>query len=425
MGLAQLALLGICFFLNMVDGFDVLAMSFAAPTLADDWSLSPQRLGIVFSAGVLGMTLGAMLLAPVTDRIGRRPMILLAVLVMGCAMFCTGYATNLPTMVALRVVTGLAIGAMLASLTALVSEFFPDRHRNLAVGVMLAGYPLGAVLGGALAAVLIPQYGWQGVFFAGGLMTLGTLPLVWRLVPESVQFLASRRRPNSLARINQILQQLGHKALDDLPVLADEPPPARVRSLLEGQYREATLRLWCSFFLCFGTLYFLLSWIPKLLVDAGIPLNQAIYAGIAFNLGGAGGNLLMGWASGRFGLQRTILVFNLMAAAGMLVFASASLAVSSLLLLTGFIGLFQQGGFVGFYMVAARVYPAEIRTTGVGWGIGLGRFGAVIAPYMAGLLIGAGWSGNLLFVLFSVPLIIGGLVVLTIRAGELGIVHET
>ena len=192
-----------------------------------------------------------------------------------------------------------------------------------------------------------------------------------------------------------------------------------MRSLLTPERRKQTLQLWAGFFLCFGTLYFLLSWIPKLLVDAGLPLEQAIYAGIAFNLGGAAGNLGIGWASTRFGLQRTVLVFQAIAALSMILFALLPLAIAALLVLTTVMGFFQQGGFVGLYMVAARLYPAEIRTTGVGWGIGLGRFGAVTAPYAAGLLIAAGWDKSDLFLMFAAPLVLGGLVIVAMRAPSL------
>lgn len=419
-GSTQLLVLLVCFLLNTVDGFDVLAMAFAAPALASDWQLPADKLGLVFSAGVLGMTLGAMFLAPLTDRVGRRSMVIAAVLVMGLSMLATAWVSSLGPMILLRVLTGLTIGAMLASLTSQVSEFFPDRLRNMAVGIMLAGYPLGATLGGFLAAWLIPDYGWQGVFIAGGVMTLGLLPLILLAMPESPHFLLHRRPAGALQALNRVLGRLNLPELRKLPPAESEPAPASVRSLLVSERRRATLQLWSTFFLCFGTLYFLLSWIPKLLVDSGLPLHQAIYAGIAFNLGGAVGNIFVAWAGTRFGLLRGILVFNLLAALGMLVFALVPMQVSALLLLTAVIGLFQQGGFVGLYMVAARIYPAEIRTTGVGWGIGLGRFGAVIAPYMAGLLIAGGWGVDLLFVLFAAPLVLGGLVIFSIRARELG-----
>jgi benzoate transport len=410
-GATQLIVLAICFLLNIIDGYDVLAMSFAAPVLAEDWQLAPTRLGIVFSAGLLGMTLGAMFLAPLTDRIGRRTMILWAVVIMGVAMYATACAPNLGWMVALRILTGLGIGAMLASLTSLVSEFFPDRLRNIAVGVMLAGYPLGATLGGGVAALVLPSQGWPGVFIAGGIMTLAMLPLIFWLLPESPHYLLQRRPADALVKLNQVLCRLGQDGLAALPGAVTAPEAASVRSLLAPGRRLATLQLWTGFFLCFATLYFLLSWIPKLLVDSGLPLAQAIYVGIAFNVGGAAGNLGVGWVANRFGLQRGLLGFKVIAAIGMAAFALFELQVAWLLILTAVIGFFQQGGFVGLYMLAARLYPAAIRTTGVGWGIGLGRFGAVIGPYLAGQLIGLGWGLSVLFMLFAVPLLVGGAIV--------------
>jgi benzoate transport len=418
-GATQLLILAICFLLQVIDGFDVLAMSFAAPPLADDWQLPADELGILFSSGVLGMTLGAMFLAPWTDRIGRRTMIFRAVLVMGLSMFATAFVDSLWPMVALRLVTGLTIGAMLASLTSLVSEFFPDRQRNLAVGVLLAGYPAGATLGGFLAALLLPDYGWRGIFVAGGLMTLAALPLIYFLLPESLHFLLRRRPTGVLEKVNAVLQRLDLDTVSALPDPESDPEPASVGSLLTEERRSSTLKLWSSFFLCFGTLYFLLSWIPKLLVDAGLPLEQAIWAGIAFNIGGAAGNIAIGLASTRLGLQKTILYFHVIAAVGMLLFAFLPLGIAALLFLTTVIGLFQQGGFVGFYMTAARLYPAEIRTTGVGWGIGLGRFGAVIAPYVAGVLIGLGWGIQILFTVFALPLLLGGWITYSIRSKDL------
>jgi AAHS family 4-hydroxybenzoate transporter-like MFS transporter len=308
---------------------------------------------------------------------------------------------------------------MLASLTSLVSEFFPDRMRNMAIGILLAGYPLGAMLGGFLAKAVIPAFGWQGIFVAGGIMTLCLLPLVLMYVPESLYFLMRRRPDSCLERMNAVLRYLQMPELQDVPKAGAKPEAASVRSLLTKSRRKSTLQLWSSFFLCFGTLYFLLSWIPKLLVDAGLPLGQAISAGIAFNVGGVLGNICIGWVSTRWGLQKAILYFHLIAASGMLLFAWLPLGVASMLWLAGIIGLFQQGGFVGFYMTAARLYPPEIRTTGVGWGIGLGRFGAVIAPYLAGQLIALGWGIGILFTIFAVPLAIGGWITYSIRSKDL------
>ena len=404
----QAAILLVCFLLSAVDGYDLLSMAFAAPPLEEDWQLGKGELGIAFSASLLGMTLGAMFLSPLTDLLGRRPMILAALAVIGCAMLLTAYTWNLVTLAAMRALAGLGIGAILSSLTSLLSEFYPERRRNFAIGVNLAGLPLGAVFGGFLATWLIPQYGWEGVFLAGGIATLAALPLVWLLLPESTQFLLHKQPKNALARINHTLARMRIAPLEELP-----PPPASVAkpsvlALLRPERRRDTLLLWAGFFLNFGTLYFLLSWIPLLLVDAGLPLAQAIFASVAFNLGGAAGNASIGWISAHFGLQRSILTFALAAAIGMLAFAGFDLEIAALLTLTAIIGLFQQGSMTGYYAIAARTYPTEIRTTGVGWGIGLGRIGAVVSPSLTGLLLVWGWSMDGLYLFFAVPMLFAG-----------------
>lgn len=411
-GGAQAAILLVCFLLSAVDGYDLLSMSFAAPPLEDDWQLGKGELGIAFSAGLLGMVLGAMFLSPLTDLLGRRPMILASVTVIGCAMLLTAYTWNLPTLAAMRALTGLGIGAILSSLTSLLSEFYPERRRNFAIGVNLAGLPVGGGLGGFLATWLIPQYGWQGVFLAGGIATLAALPLIWLLLPESTQFLLHKRPKNALARINRTLARMRIAPLEELP-----PPPASaakpsvlalLNALLKPERRRDTLLLWTGFFLNFSTLYFLLSWIPLLLKAAGLPLAQAIYASVAFNLGGVVGNAGIGWISAHFSLQRSILTFSLAAAIGMLAFASFDLEIAALLTLTAIIGLFQQGSMTGYYAIAARAYPTEIRTTGVGWGIGLGRIGAVVSPALTGLLLVWGWSMDGLYLFFAVPMLFVG-----------------
>lgn len=397
-----------CFSINVVDGYDMLSIGFAASPLSEDWSLPADVLGMVFSAGVLGMTLGAMCLSPLTDIFGRRPLILACIALTGCAMLMTAFANSLWMLMVLRLLTGLGIGTILASVTALVSEFFPERLRNFAVSLALSGYPLGGALAGVIAAELIPFYGWRGIFAVGGMASLALLPAIWRVLPESAQFLVYKRPADALVRINRILERLRITPFVDLP---DSPQPevrGHVLRLLQNEHRRDTLLLWSGFFMQFGTLYFLLSWIPKLLVNLGVPERLSIYAGLAFNLGGAAGNVLLGWLSVRFGLQRSILVFAWVAAIGMVAFSQFSLAAALLLTLTGLIGVFQQGVMAGLYSLASRLYPTGVRTTGVGWGIGFGRFGAVLAPYAVGLLVAEGWTIVGLYVLFSLPMLLVG-----------------
>jgi len=312
-------------------------------------------------------------------------------------------------MILLRGITGLGVGSMLASLTAISSEYTPSKYRSLAVVTITAGYPLGATLGGFIAAPLIPVYGWQSVFLVGGTATLFMVPVIYFLVPESLQFLVTKRPPNALQTLNAALTRMNKPTLNQLPELAQEAKieKANVLSLLTESRRLTTITLWSTFFFCFICLYFLMSWIPKLVVNSGLSESEGVYAAVALNGGGVIGIIVLGWVSSRVSLSKLISTFLSLAAFFMMVFASASASVNLLLILF-VIGFFLQGGFTGLYAVAAKIYPTEIRTTGVGWAIGLGRSGAVVGPYVGGLLIAGGYSMETNFFLFALPLLIAG-----------------
>ncbi len=410
----QYVVIGLCFLLNMLDGMDVLVIAFAAPALAAEWSIAPPALGVVFAAGTFGMVTGAMLLAPVADRIGRRRLILASIALIGVGVTLTAAAATVDTLLLLRFASGVGIGALLASTATIAAEYAPDRKRNFIVGFVLSGYTIGAFLSGLVAARVIPEHGWQAMFVVAGLLTLATLPLAWWLLPESPDFLARVRPQGALERINAILRRMSLPPLAGLPEVDDVESAASVAALLHPARRASTLLLWVAFFMAFGTLYFLLSWIPKLAAETGLPLDVAIYAGAVFNLGAFFGICLQGWLSLTLGLTRTIAGFMGLAALLMAIFG---LVTEPWLVLTlfGLIGFTVQGGFVGLYAVAARLYPAELRNTGIGWAIGLGRFGAVVGPLAGGLLISLGLGMAENFTVFAVPMVAAAAFTLLIR----------
>ncbi len=410
----QYVVIGLCFLLNMLDGMDVLVIAFAAPALAAEWSIAPQALGVVFAAGTFGMVTGAMLLAPVADRIGRRRLILASIALIGVGVTLTAAAATVDTLLLLRFASGVGIGALLASTATIAAEYAPDRKRNFIVGFVLSGYTIGAFLSGLVAARIIPEHGWQAMFLVAGFATLATLPLAWWLLPESPDFLARVRPQGALERINAILRRMSLPPLAGLPEVDDVESAASVAALLRPARRASTLLLWVAFFMAFGTLYFLLSWIPKLAAETGLPLDVAIYAGAVFNLGAFFGICLQGWLSLTLGLTRTIAGFMGLAALLMAIFG---LVTEPWLVLTlfGLIGFTVQGGFVGLYAVAARLYPAELRNTGIGWAIGLGRFGAVVGPLAGGLLISLGLGMAENFTVFAVPMVAAAAFTLLIR----------
>ena len=409
-GRAQIGVLLIALLLNMLDGFDVTAMAFAAHGIGEQLHIATDKLGIVFSVATAGMMIGAMFIAPISDTIGRRAMIIICVASIGTSMLLTAFATSLWQLVILRAITGLGVGSMLASLAAIASEYTPEKYRSFSVVFITAGYPLGATLGGVLIAPLIPQYGWQLVFVAGGLTTLLMLIAVFFFIPDSLQFLSNKQPQNALQRINAILNRLGRPAISTLPrrASAQSIDKANVVSLLKPGRRSRTIRLWAASFFCLTSLYFLLSWVPKLVINAGLSESTGVYASVAFNGGGVLGIIILGLMAARISLSTLIGSFLCIAAVGMLTFALAD-GMNYLMWYLGVIGFFLSAGFTGLYAVAAKAYPTELRATGIGWAIGLGRVGAVVGPFAGGLLIAAGLSMELNFIIFGVPLIVGGL----------------
>jgi len=412
----QITVLAICFLLNMIDGMDVLAISFAAPAISNEWSITPQSLGVVFSAALVGMTAGAILLSPISDIIGRRKLILGSLVLVSLGMLATSRANSITMLIFLRFLAGLGIGSLLSSMTSMVSEYAPDRWRNLFILILHAGYPIGAMLTGFVAAEMLPQYGWQPLFVFAGVVSIAALPLVYLLLPESLEFLANQQGKGALKNINTVLRRMGHLQLAELPKkIVATRAGGGVSSLLREPMRRPTVFLWLAFFMAFAALYFLLSWVVKLALDSGLALENAIYAGVCLNLGAFFGSISLGALSNRFGLTRVIALFFICGAISVLVYGSARTSVAIVLMLVFVLMYFVQGAFTGLYAIAARIYPTEIRTTGIGWAIGAGRIGAIFGPVIAGLLLGAGMSIAWTFAVFAIPMILAALLVVQIR----------
>lgn len=416
----QLLVVGLCLFFNLLDGFDITAMAIVASAVSTELQLTPDRLGWIFSFALLGMMAGAMFLAPVSDIIGRRKTIILSVVLVGVSILFTANASTLPEFIVLRFISGIGAGAMLACQATLAAEYSPDKYRALSVAAVTSGYPMGAMLTSVVAGFIMPEYGWRGMFWFGGGVTLSMGLVAWLLIPESLKYLFERRPENALQRINAILAKLKKNTLTEMPEVAIEKKVGAgifgsMKMLVAKDHRRITLTLWTTFFLCFATLYFLMSWIPKLMDDSGYDSDVGHHAFFLFNLGGVIGIYLLGALSTRWKL--TNLVFGLLFASafGMVVFALAPKELDVLYPIIFVVGILQQGGFTGLYGAAAKAYPTEIRSTGIGWAIGLGRSGAVVGPAVAGYLIAAGLDMSDNFFIFAVPMAIGGLIAQRLR----------
>ncbi len=416
----QIVAVALCVVINMLDGFDALAIAFTAATISSEFGLQPGALGAVFSAGAVGMAIGAFTLAPMGDYIGRRKMILGGLTLIGLGMAFTATVSTLTPLIVLRFITGLGIGAMLASLNTLVAEYSSNKRKNLCISLLHMGYALGGGVGGMVAALLIGQYGWQSVYLFGAAMSLVMLPLVYFATPESVEFLIARRPANALGRVNEVLDRLRIQTLEALPA-AREVTRVGIQRMLTPALFTTNLLVWFSFGMLMLQTYFQLNWLPTIVSEYfGYTVEQGIFAGVLSSIGAICGMLLMGVVSAPLGIRRSIGGFSFLTAVFMV---AVSLSEASLMLLYALIlvmTVFSAGTMAGMYALAARVYPVEVRSSGVGWGIGVGRIGAIIAPLLAGYLLEQGLGGDTLFVLFAIPVLFPILAVTFIRSPDAG-----
>jgi MFS transporter, AAHS family, vanillate permease len=386
---AQIAVVAITVALCALDGFDVLAISFAAPGIAREWGIDRAALGVVLSMELVGMVIGSVLVGGLADRIGRRPTVLGCLVVMALGMAMVTRRGDLVSLSLWRVVTGLGIGGMIPALNALAAEFSNARRRDLCVALMAIGYPLGALTGGSVAALLLRHSDWRSVFEFGALMTALLVPVVALWVPESVAWLCQRPGALALPRVNHTLAKLGYGPVAALPVIARAPRQS-LAGIFQPELRATTLLATLAYFLHIMTFYFLVKWVPKIVVDLGFAPAAAAAVLVWANVGGVTGGVVLGVLSRPLGLKAMTILLMLASTAMLAVFGGGWSDLPHLCLICALTGFCTNGAVVGMFAILARAYPAATRATGTGFAVGIGRGGAVLAPILAGLLFRAG-----------------------------------
>ena len=391
MGGRQILAVAICTLLNALDGFDVLSISFASPGIAAEWGIGRGALGIVLSMELIGMAVGSVVLGNVADRIGRRKTILGALVVMGVGMYLATTATGLATLSAYRLFTGLGIGGMLAATNAVVAEFSNARLKSMSVAIMAAGYPVGAIVGGSIASYLLAATGdWRSVFYFGIVASAIMLPVVWFLLPESVGYLVQARPHGALERINDIMRKLGHRTVPDLPPATADEPKTSVKQLFSGRLARITILLTLAYFAHIMTFYFILKWVPKIVVDMGYPPALAGGVLVWANVGGLLGSIALSLLSLRIPTRTLVLGSMVLSTVAVIVFGTGADGLTMLSLMSALAGFFTNAGVVGLYALIAHGFPSAVRAGGTGFVIGVGRGGAALGPVVAGFLFEAG-----------------------------------
>ena len=417
--------------LILFDGMDTQMLGVVAHDLTRDLALPISSFGLVFSSGLLGAVIGALALSPLADKVlGRKATAVWSMAAASLATIATPLAPNLAVLLAVRIVAGIGLGAALPSIFTLVSEFSPQRYARGITSSLVAFMPLGSFLGGVIGRVVVPDHGWQMLLYIGGGLTLAfTLFAAW-VLPESVYFLLRIRHDAHRAALaaRKLLPNLpaGPVTVEGADDGANRKQP--VARLFAKGFVKFTLLIWLAYIMNQGILYFVLSWTPALLQKSGMATTAGMDAAAMFGIGGALGTAVQGWLAMRFNLYRVML-------AEMALYIAAILALPLLLgnpVLAPAMVFFIAFGIcayqAGFILIVVEAHPNEIRTTGFGWALGIGRIGATGAPLLAGALVAAGWSPGQIFAAATIPGVVSALALVAIslllgngaRAGQPG-----
>lgn len=400
MSRTQIRAVAVAALLCALDGFDVLSAAFAAPAISKDWGIDKAAIGLMLSSGLIGMAIGALAVAPFADRIGRRPMVIWTLTLTAIGMLASAAAPNLAWLMALRLATGIGLGAMIAIIIPLGAEYANARRRPLAVAITTVAYPLGGTVGGLASAVLLSHFSWHWVFITGGIASLAILPAVLWALPEPLAFLLTRPDPQTLTRVNAYLAKCGQPPLAELP-----PPKPRTQSayasLFMPDQRAATLTMTVINLLCVTLVYFFISWTPQLVATAGFSAAQGTIVSALSNLTGAVGGILIGFLAARIGVRQAATLAMIGFGISVAAFGATPAVLSWLIIAAAVAGFFQIATMSGVYAMITTTFTADMRTTGTGFVTGVGRAASAIAPALAGTMLGGGMSRAMVCLLFG------------------------
>ncbi|WP_299323476.1 MFS transporter [Parasphingopyxis sp.] len=394
----------ICGIIAMLDGFDVQAPAFAAPAIAEQWGIEVSAFGIVFTAGLLGLTISSLVMGAAGDRIGRRPALLISLVIMAIFSIASAFATGLTELAVMRFLVGLGLGGAVPNVIALTSEYAPPRIHSTVVTLMFVGFPFGAVVGGLASSYMIGVYGWESIFILGGVLPALLLPVVWKLLPESPDYLAARthlhestRRPDG---------SVPNHLDDSTDMRPTKPSQNSIALLFQRSRRTLTLLMWVVFFCNLMSMYLLISWLPVLLESIEFDRRVALMGTVLLNLGGAIGGIVIARCLDK-GFGRPALFAAFFGAAAFIAMLGIApqvpTAILGVIFLAGFALIGAQFGMNAF---AALCYPTAIRSTGVGWALGVGRIGSIAGPGVGALLLYFDFEFAMIFLLLAIPSLI-------------------
>jgi AAHS family 4-hydroxybenzoate transporter-like MFS transporter len=417
LGPFQVAICLLCGLCLIMDGFDVQAMGYVAPAIIREWNIPNVALGPVFGAGLFGVLIGSLVFSMLADKIGRRPVLIAVTLFFSAMTFVTAHAGSVTELLAIRFIAGLGLGGIMPNAVALCGEYSSRAMRVTVMTIVANGFTAGAAIGGFISAWLIPNFGWRSVFYFGAALPLAIAVAMVFWLPESLYFLVlhgkdSRRLAKWLRRVDPGAAPSGavqyvvtEKKRVGVPVFA----------LFRDGRARGTVLLWIVNFMNLLNLYFLSSWLPTVARDAGRSASTAVLVGTSMQVGGTLAALGLGWFIERFGFIPVLAASFAVAAGNIAMIGYPGLSLVLLFAVVFLAGMGILGGQAAVNALAGTYYPTSLRSTGVGWSLGIGRIGAIVGPVLAGELMALHWSNQRLFLTASVPALISALVILSMR----------
>jgi MFS transporter, AAHS family, 4-hydroxybenzoate transporter len=407
----QIGVLFLCMLVAALDGFDTQAIGYTAPAIAAAIHLPMPQFGQVGSAGLVGAAIGALSFGPFADLFGRKGFMILAMVVFAIFSYMTAQSASLAQLLAYRFLAGLGLGGATPAFLAMGAELAPKRLRDVFVTVLFASFPAGGLIGSLTSAWVIPNFGWQAVFYIGAVapLVIAVILAIW--LPESVRYLLARNK-----RLDAVRRTLEHIMPGAIPAgaeLAATPDPARQGAPVTHLFTEGravpTVLLWVPFFMVFMVLVTVTFWTPAVLNSVGFSLSAAALIVGLNNLGSVCASAMSGWAVHRFGAYRVLIPAFIVGGLCLAWFGQATTSVTMLGIASFLAGFFVGGTGTGLIAVAAGMYPTAIRSTGIGWAMGMGRVGQFFGPVLTGILVGLGYKAGGIFYAAAVPCFIGAL----------------
>jgi len=416
-GSLQITLFALCAACLIMDGFDVQAVGYVGPALIREWKIPGSTLGLMLASGNAGVLFGSLIFTMLADKIGRRPVLIWATFYFSALTIITGLVTSPAQMIAVRFIAGLGLGCIIPNGTALIGEYSPRRLRVTLMATISVGFTAGAAFGGFVSAWLIPAFGWRSVFFFGGAIPLVIAVLMIWSLPESLQFMAlqgQKHRAQLTKWLSRIDPALRVTPATRFVIHEENRGGVPAMHLFREGRALGTILLWVVNFMNIFNLYVLSGWMPTVATGLGYSTRTAVLIGTTVQVGGTLGTFWLTWLISKFGFFRVLPACFAMACLSIALIGQPGLSLWLLVVVVFIAGSCVVGGQPTVNALSGSYYPTYLRSTGIGWGLGIGRAGAIIGPYLVGDLISGGWSIQDIFHLSAVPALISAVVMFSL-----------